>query len=334
MAYYNYKQDAFKILKESSDLAVYDNKHVNAIFEDINSPATNNYLEKLYSSVIDKSHVDFGDIPNSRGNIEKYSGYASMNEILDTLEVFAREKKSSSLANYIKIVKDSISYLKINSSRYQKGYLAKNDIIITEYNIIVYTVIQAVSTLLYEFVDYIKRPDQDTVEIVLKDTKYKANLFYIQQLEKYNKINSNMKYAEYLDGILANGREAFTGIEAIGLGAVVAVALAIVPITREVIYQIYNIRSKISDCLAQQAYFLEMNKSIVEANKEFNAAKKKNILMRQEKVRNTFLRLSDKLRVAAVDADIKSKTMLKNDNRRLTIDVAKQQSDNDTLSLL
>ena len=122
---YNYKYDAFKILKESSDLAIYDNKMITSMFEDTNSPATNNYLEKLYSSVIDKKHVDFGDIPNSKGNIEKYSGYASMNEILEILDVFAKEKNSVSLASYIKIVKDSISYLRINSNRYQKDSYLK-----------------------------------------------------------------------------------------------------------------------------------------------------------------------------------------------------------------
>ena len=38
-----------------------------------------------FDKVIEKGHVDFGDIPTSKGNIENYKGYQNMVEILDVI---------------------------------------------------------------------------------------------------------------------------------------------------------------------------------------------------------------------------------------------------------
>jgi hypothetical protein len=44
------------------------------ILEDATSPVTAKYKEKLFDSVIKRGHIDFGDIPASKGNIRTYSG--------------------------------------------------------------------------------------------------------------------------------------------------------------------------------------------------------------------------------------------------------------------
>ena len=44
---YDFKKDALSIMMEASDMALFDKSKVMPIFEDINSPATNSYLEKL-----------------------------------------------------------------------------------------------------------------------------------------------------------------------------------------------------------------------------------------------------------------------------------------------
>lgn len=60
--------------------AEYEN--IQNVLEDANSPVTKKYQEKLFQSVIDKKHINFGSIPKSEGNIRNYEGYPNMNKIL------------------------------------------------------------------------------------------------------------------------------------------------------------------------------------------------------------------------------------------------------------
>ena len=147
-------------------------------------------------------------------------------------------------------------------------------------------------------------------------------------------VNEKMDYSNYLKGMVENGRDNFTGATAVGVGFVITVALAIVPITRELIYRFYNTRAKISDCLAQQAYFLEMNRTCIEANGDFSQQKKDAILLKQEKIKNLCLRISDKLRVDHIKSVNAGKAMLHDDNKLLTLDGIKKEVNDSPLQLL
>lgn len=324
---------AVSILMESEDSPRREQIAIQAVLEDSNSPVKNKYLEKLFDSVINKGHIDFDNIPMSKGNIVEYVGYTNMIEVLENIMKLASDSKSQTVIEYVSIVKEAIANMRALAPVYQKGFKLRNDYVMLEYNTFVYTIIQATSTLLYEFVDYVKKPSSQTIEIVLKNTKYRANTYYISQLNKFNAINKKMQYGKYLETMLQNGKEAFTGVELVGLSVVVGVALAIIPVTRELVYHYYNLKSNVSDCLAQQAYFLEMNKTVVEANSDFNEKKKTAILMKQEKIKNLCLRLSDKLRVTHVKSIDSGKAAIQNDNKLLTIDGIQKEISNSPLQL-
>ena len=333
--FYSPMEEAARILCESSMPSVKELYKLQSILEDTNSPVRNKYIEKLYDSVINKSHIDFDNIPDSKGNIVEYSGYTSMIEVLENIMKLAVDSKSESVIHYVNIIKESITHMRALAPIYQKGFRLRNEYVMLEYNTFVYTTVQATSTLLYEFVEYIKKPTSKTIEITLKNTQYRANTFYIDQLNKYNVINNKMNYQSFLENILQNGKEGFLGFtEVVGLAAIVTVALAIIPVTRSLVYSYYNLKSNLSDCLAQQAYFLELNKSVVEANSSFNDAKKANILLRQEKVKNLCVRLSEKLRVTHIKAVNDSKAVIQNDNKLLTLNGINKEISDSPLSLL
>ena len=325
---------AIQVLLESENASLKEQREIQMVLEDAESPIRNKYLEKLYDSVISKSHIDFDNIPQSRGNIVEYVGYTNMIEVLENILKLASDSKSESVIEYTNIIKDSISYMRTLAPTYQKGFRLKNEYVMLEYNTFVYTIIQAVSTLLYEFVDYVKKPTSKTMEITLKNTKYRANTYYINQLNKFNKINKTMQYGKFLEAMLQNDRNNFTGVELVGLTAIIVVALAIVPITRELVYHYYNLKSNVSDCLAQQAYFLEMNKTVIEANSDFNEKKKAAILMKQEKIKNLCSRLSEKLRVTHIKSIDSGKASLQSDNKLLTIDNIKKEISDSPITLL
>ena len=332
--FFNPMNAAVHILTESENPTRREELNIQAVLEDAESPVTNRYLQKLYDSVLNKSHIDFDDIPKSKGNIVEYKGYTNMIEVLTNIMKLAVDGKSTTVIEYTKTVQEAIKNMRVLAPLYQKGFRLRNDYVMLEYNTFVYTIIQATSTLLYEFVDYVKRPEKATIEITLKNTKYRANTFYIDQLNKFNKVNEKMNYNKYLDSLIQNGKNNFTGVEALGLAAIISVALAIVPVTREIVYRFYDIRSNISDALAQQAYFLEMNKAVVEANSDFKQKKKDAILIKQEKIKNLCMRLSEKLRVSHVKSMDSGKAQLQNDNKLLTLDGIKKEISNSPLELL
>lgn len=93
-----------------------------------------------------------------------------MMEVLNTIDGLANEQKNKEVMEYVAVVKKAISNIENLSSSYAKGFINKSDYVMLEYNTYVYTCIEATSSLLYEFVEYIKRPDQQVMTIQLKNT--------------------------------------------------------------------------------------------------------------------------------------------------------------------
>lgn len=322
----------FNPLFESVDILVkdrdslrygYEFERVQSILEDANSPITKKYQEKLFQSVIDKGHIDFGDIPKSAGNIKAYKGYNNMVETLTTLNSLAIDQKNKTVIEYTSIVQKAISNIEQLSSTYSKGFISKTDYVILEYNTYVYTCVEATTTLLYTFVDYMKRPDQDTMTITLSNSTLRADLFYIEQLKKFNNVNDKMgiDYRKMLESLCSKGKNNFLGAEmVIGIAAVSVAAMAIVPITRELIYRFYHLRGSLSKSLEMQASFLEMNAACVQSNEVMTAEKKKKVLDKQLKLKNKLLKLSDFLKVKGVKSSQNSARDIKASNKMLTLD--------------
>ena len=313
----------------------YEIDKIQTILEDANSPVTTKYKEKLYKSVLDKGHIDFGSIPMSKGNIREYSGYRNM---VDTLEVIIGlgTAEKSNVVKYATTVLEAVKNIESLTTVFQKGFASKTEYVMLEYNTYVYTCVEATTTLIYEFVEYVKRPDKTTYQIALKDTKLRANLFYFDQLGHFNNVNRNMhiNYRKMLEGVIAQGKNNFAGTELIGIAAVSMVALAVVPVTRTLIYHFYNLRANLSNDLEVQANFLEMNRTCVEANDAFTEDKKKKILTKQENLRKKLLKLSDLLRVKEAKATRESKRDIEKDNALLTVNALRDDVSNSSLELL
>lgn len=334
----NLISDSIKILVESTDTKTYGSEYasVKTILEDANSPVTRKYQEKLFQSIIDKKHVDFGDIPKSAGNIKAYSGYNNMMEVLNTIDGLANEQKNKEVMGYVDVVKKAISNIENLSSSYAKGFINKSDYVMLEYNTYVYTCIEATSSLLYEFVEYIKRPDQQVMTIQLKNTKYRANLYYFDQLNKFNSVNTKMgmDYRKLIESLCNKGRNNFLGAEMIvGVAALSMAALAIVPLTRELIYRFYHMRSNLAQSLELQAEFLEMNKTCLEANDSITTEKKKKILEKQNKTRLRLLKLADIIRVKNAKGMNETKKDLDDDNKLLSINNLQDEISNSPFEL-
>lgn len=327
--------ESAKILCESGELGMVEYNEIKTVLEDTENPKTTTYLEKLYGSILSKGHVDFDDIPNSKGDIREYKGYQNMVDTLNTMYDLANAQNVKQVMTYVEIIQTAINNMTKCSDIYTKGFRLRNEYIMIEYNAFVYTCVQATSSILYEFIDYSKRPDRDKVAITIKNNKFKANILYIEQLQKFNNVVNAMDYRAFLEYMVNKGSENFIGTEVlVGVATVSVVAMAIVPITREIVYRFYHGKNRLAECLMEQAYFLEMNKASVNSNTGLSESKKSDILKRQDKLEKALLKLGNKLKVEYTQAEANAAKQLKQDNSLLTLDKIKNGIDNGSLSLL
>lgn len=332
----DFLKEATKILCEGTNDSSSD---VHLILEDAESPVTKKTIENLYQSVIDKGHIDFDDIPKSKGNIVNYSGYKTMIQVLSNLSDLTKNDLSyQDIARYVKIIQKAIENLQANSVLYTQAFAKKNEVIMIEYNTFVFTCVEAITSLLYQFADFMKTPSAHELKVSLKNTKYRADMFYVEQLESFNRVCASGNYKKYLSTVISSGKENFFGADdalLVGsLAVITTVALSIVPVTRKLVYTFQDMRNRIADDLELQAYYLELNKAAVEANDAKTADQKKKILDKQEKIRVNFLRKAEKLRVKSVHAEQLASKAISNDNRTMTIDTMRNQVDNDDFSIV
>lgn len=327
---FNPYYESMLILSENETLSYRESKDLQAVLEDVNSPVTRKLEEKLFQSVIDKKHIDFGGIPKSKGNIKDYEGYSAMEGTLNTIKDLAAENRAGDVIKYVEIVQKAIENISSMAISYQKGFQAKNEYIAMEYNSYVYFCVEATTALIYSFVEYVKRPDSDTLVMVIKNSKLRADEFYFEQLKKFNMVcdTQGVNYRKMLDS-MSNSRDNFIGTTAvIGMATVMAAAIAIIPITRAVVYQVYYLRGNISEQLDIQAQFMEMNKTCVEANSALTVQKKKEIVAKQEKLVKRLRKLSDTIRVKSSKSVEVATRETKNENKSLTIDSIKDEVSN------
>lgn len=333
MGGYDFYMEASEILAESDNSVTVED--VKFVLEDTTSPITNRYIENLYKQVITKGHINFGDIPNSKGDIRKYSGYAMMVETLNTAKSISMTDGVKDVNNAVDTVIAAINSIESLSDLYTAGFRTNNEYVMMEYNSFVFACVEATSCILSEYVEFVKNFTTGLYQIKIRNTKYRAGAFFIDQLEKFNRITSSGNYRGYLQSILDKEKDNFVGATTVGIATVaISVLLAVVPVTRALVYQVFRMRTKLSDALALQAYFLEINKSCVEANTAFDAAKKEKILKKQENIRVLFTRLSDKLKVDVAKATRDSSLDRKKDNASLTLGDTRRQIDSAPYDIL
>lgn len=311
-----------------------DIQDMRVVLEDTTSPITVRYTEQLFDSVINKNHIDFGGIEKSKGVIRDYTGYSSMMETLYIIDKMATYQKAPSVKEYVQTVLTAIQNIDTLSAVYSEGFRKNINYVMMEYNAFTLCCVEATTTILCEFVEYIKNPSNKKVEIRLKNNKYRANELYISQLQKFNKVNMNANYRKFIEEMNNKGQDNFTGAAIVGFGTIMAIALSIIPITRSLIYHFYNLRRKISDDLMVQATFIELHRTCVESNPDFTEEKKESILKKQDNLRLLLVRLADKIKVSNVKAAKQAEVLMKKDNSLMTLDKVKNGIDNSEFSLL
>lgn len=308
-----------------------EKNEVRAIEESEKMNLDNIMVSKLYKSAIEKAHIDFDNIPESKGDIEAYEGYPVMLESLETVKALAQ--KQSIKIEEIEVLEKTFSNLIAYRNVYQDGFALNKSFIQLQYNALVMACVEATSSIIASYMDYITRPSDIEFKII-KDKKNNGT-HCITILRKYNDSVKSGEYQKLINAIV-NHKDGFIGMETgMVMVAIVGGALAIVPLLRELIFYFFYSRMKISEYLQIQAMLIELNRSHVESM-NLTSKKKKEVLKKQEQMIKTLTKLSDKLKVSQKMATAKTMEEVKKEEKKWTLDGLKQEvikSDN-TFTLL
>lgn len=314
---------AFRILIENAT-SFQERGQIYALLENEVYKVNNTMISNLYKSALDKAHVDFEDIPNSKGDITKYSGFKPMIESIALLkEIFTKANiKITDLETVEVAVNNIISHREL----FEKGFSLEKEFIILQYNTLVFACVESVSTIISSFVDYIKRPDK--VEFTIIKNARVSGWLCIENLEKFNLVVKRGELTKVLTTIINTGRENLTGKDLAVPALIIGAVLAIVPLMRELIFYFYYSRMKLSDYLKQQATFLEINKSNISSS--VMTVKKKNDILKKQDERIKILKdLADKLQVNNKMTETKTTNAIKGENKNWTINNVQKQTLND-----
>lgn len=300
--------------------------------EDVKN-AGNNLVSKLYKSAINKSYVDFDNIPASAGDITKYSGYDEMVRTLSIIDTIAA--KSNINIPEIAVINKAISNVIGLRDVFTKGFSLNKDFLILQYNTIVAACVEATTGLIYSFTEFTKSVQGYEIHIV--NTKNnQAGLSY-KNLETFNKSVGSGEYSKIAHIVLKTdaAKGLITESAVIITAAVISSMVVLVVMMRDIVFRLFYAKMKLSEYLKLQSAFLAMNKSVVEANSAGLSIDKKNkIIKKQAKLAGELSKLSDKLKVEDSMSNQRASAEIKKDNYSFTLDKVKSDDRVDNFQLL
>jgi uncharacterized protein YeeX (DUF496 family) len=271
-----------------------------------------NLSQKLYSHIINKvDDIDFGTIPESKGDITKIQNYDQLMDCITVIsEVLARYNQPTTS---IEVVQLAVQNVIDRTDKFVMGYKLNIEMPIVIYNTIVLSIVSSVSYLIASCLEYVKQPEDMGFEISLDKTATikSADALLFKDLTKFNNTCASGEFDKAMDFMLSAKAKNFTGGIMLGFSAsAIAIALAavllIIPAIRELVFLFYYTRESISTYFELQANLLTMNAYNVQNNLARDAKDRKKIAANQKKVAEVFNKISNKVKVNYKVAEVKA----------------------------
>ena len=288
--------------------------------------------QKLYNTIVNKNlDIDFGTIPESKGDITAVDQYPTIIKTVKLIEDLLKHYKQPYTT--IDEVSKAIDYLELNKDLFRRGFAMKSSIIEITYNTAVLNIIGTLSYMVTTMVHFISQPGKIGYEIMLDKhgiARTKESLVYSNLTSMNNAFKTGEIKAAFTP-IIRNKARGFAGI---GLGTIAmagagaAVLLNILPILRELTYFYYAADTRISQYFDLQADLLEMNAQAIRAGEVNSLEDKKIVAQRQEAIARRFRKVADFFEVNGRTAEKDSTKEMKKDNVKYKVnDVVDSQPD-------
>ena len=234
-------------------------------------------LQKLYTDIISKSNIDYGQIPDSQGALIKYSGYKLMSESMDKINTLFKGSNYEEITMMNKLHDIIISCRK----DYELGYKFNIEIVKIAYCTAVMTLYEMINICILLYTKKLR--NQNGIEFDFKTAKKKDLIIYrgaksiikCYETNQWTKMMNEFRKDPAFMGIgnTSVATEDFTdtfgtfinyGIEWIKgapkgvkiVGKVVVGIIAILSGIRIVVYHFYNSACKIKDWSKNQQEFI------------------------------------------------------------------------------
>ena len=274
-----------------------------------------NLLQKLYKSALERNTYDFGEIPDSKGDIEALKCYKPTMECITALEDLLNKNRINEPA--LDVVKLAISNIKMLKPYFVEGFKLKEEWIMVAYNTTIMAVIDAVTMLIAEYMNYMVGPIKEPFKLTGKTDKSRG-IVCVNSLKSFNSLVKDGTLQSTLQASLHPAKKNLTGeVVAIGAGVIIGL-VAVINLIRLLIFYFYQSRVKMSEYLEMESSFLEANRLSVEASK-LPPDKKQKVLINQEKVILKMRRLADRLKINMEDAGEAANTMAKDENNKWSL---------------
>lgn len=303
---------------------------IHALTENEVKQINNSMITNLYKSAMDKGYINYDEIPDSKGDITKFSGYDNLLGSLNLLKELSAKSKIK--VKEIDTVETSIMNIRTYKNQFERAFALNHGFIVMQYNSLVYACLESTSQLISSYVDFVKRVDR--TEFVMVRGKGNAGNLCIKNLEQFNDSVKKGEFNKVLQHLLQSNKENFIGSTTVsGVVAIGLITASIVPIMRELVYYFYHSRMVVSEYLNHQAMFLEMNKVNIESS-NLPAKERNMIIKKQAEYIKNLNKISEKIKVNGVITNKTANEELRKENKEWTLDNIKQDESNSGFALL
>lgn len=335
----SHDEDYLKIVYEYCDLSDPDfKKRLIYVNEAEQNKVLMSLTAKLYANIVDKANeIDYGDIPETKGDITKLKNYGMMVDTVATLRDIVKEFKQDPKA--VNVISEAIANVETRKDEFTKAFRLGYEIPKLIYCTTVLAINDSIAYMIASCIEFIKTPKTESFDMVLDVMRYKKAKDYLifSNLDKLNREFKNGNIDKIMKAIskgavdramteasvdsinLANpkvGKKlslAGTILLGVALAAVAIILFTILGIFQDIVFFFYNTKNNYSQYLEMQAMVMEANANNLDVNHpEWDDAKKKEVYDRQMKLVDKWRNRAEKWRVTAKKAEVDTERELKN----------------------
>ena len=299
---------------------------------------------KLYDKIVAKTDdIDYGEIPNTKGDITKLSNYKGLIECIDIIRELVVAMKQDTAP--IDILTEAIANISARKDLFERGFRTDSEVAILMYNNYVLAIVASVSLLISTSIEFIKTPNKESFDFVLDKMAYTKNKNYIffSNLKKFNKACKNGDLDKSINSVIdVRTKHEAAAIAGIGLGGKIAIGLGIaagsvgllllIPnLLKEIVFVFYHLRVRASDYFNTQADLLEMNAYRVANNTEMDQEKKNRIVEKQTKKVGALRKIANFFSIKFKKAEVDTNKEIAEDAKtKNTVDNSPELANTDT----
>lgn len=258
---------------------------------------------KLYKHITDKvDDIDFGTIPNSRGDITKIDNFDDLLDCVNIISDILQQYNQDTAP--VEIVNLAIQNMIDRTAMFEKAYKLNVEMPIVIYNTIALSIVSSVSYMISSCIEFVKLPEDKGFEIAMDKVgaaKAKEAMLF-DDLKRFNKMCGDGSFDKAMDYVMKQNANNFAGASFVfGVSSavvIIGIMLSIIPLIRELIFFFYYARAKASDYFDAQSSLLMINAYNIENNLTRDAKSKKQIADKQRKIADSFKKISNNLKVS------------------------------------